>query len=95
MDYLLTKMSEIIVLHSSASLEEILRKGKLKYTRKREYETLEPNLGSALEELISVPLIESKAESKGTEIPFQNQLFFASFTSRVEFDLAKTQQRNC
>lgn len=63
---------------------------------KGQLEIPEPNLGFAFEDPISVPPMENKTESKGTEIAVAKKtLFFASCTSRVEFSLTRTQLRNC
>lgn len=83
--------------HSSVCIRKSLERVDSNTAKKRECEISEPNLEFAFEQLISLLLIEDKAKSRGTEIavPKKNPLFFASFTSRVEFSLTKTQLRNC
>jgi len=85
-------MSKMIDLHSSACLKEIPQRVNLNKVKKRQGDTAELHLGFAFEDLISAPRIKNKTKSKGTEIAVpKSPLFFASFTSTVEFDLTKTQ----
>lgn len=85
MDCLLTKMSEIIELHSSACLKEIPRKdNKLNKAKKGQCEIIpELNLEFEFEEWICFPLIENKAKSKGTHTAGPDNFFFCKFYTQI------------